>query len=89
MEGTSVDNETRTGTITVIPFNSWGSSANYDRSGSASSDWITVPVTDASTTKICVYVYYCQFSSQGTDMWGYDRTPNVEAKWTDIPIPKY
>ena len=76
------------GNIKVVSFDKWKNSASSDRSETASSAWITVPVSSASATSVDLSVYYWQTNSKGTDMYKYDGTPCVKATWT-VDIPAY
>jgi uncharacterized repeat protein (TIGR02543 family) len=76
------------GNVKVVSFDKWKNSASSDRSETASSAWITVPVSSASATSVDLSVYYWQTNSNGTDMYKYDGTPCVKATWT-VNIPAY
>ena len=72
--------------VTVAGFNLWGGSANYERSSTGETDWITVSV-GAQTTSVSVSAYHYQANYYGTDMVAYGVTP-YNGTWT-VSIPAY
>ena len=93
MPGTPPDKETQTGEVTVVAFNEWGNPNSPERSKTASSNWITVPLTDASTSTLTLYVYYSQYNYHNEDVFFFEPrgtfAHNVELYNWIISIPKY
>ena len=74
------------GNVKVVSFDAWKNTSSSERSKTASSSWVTVPLSSADDTSIDLSVYYWQTNSKGTDMYKYDGTPCVKATWT-VAIP--
>ena len=74
--------------IKIVSYGEWKNSASSDRSKTASTGWITVPVSSASETSLNLSIYYWQINSNGLDMYKYDGTPGVKTTWT-VDIPAY
>ena len=77
-----------TKSVTVLPFNTWKSQVDYERSsGEKCTDWITVPLNTTNATTVNVAIYYYQFNSNGTDM-KYNGTETVSTTW-NVSVPAY
>lgn len=72
----------------VARFNTWASSASYDRANTGRSDWITIPLDTTEATTFYMNVYYWMTNLDGTDMHYYDGAPCVDTIWL-IDIPEY
>ncbi len=76
-----------TGNVQILKQGAWGSTSSSTRSATASSGWITVPVSTTDATAVAFNVYYFQANSNGTDI-----TPtyasNMSAYWW-VNIPAY
>ena len=87
--GTPQPQETPTGEVTIIPFREWQAQVDYTRNATAYSAWITVPLADASSDRLNMWVDIWWFNSNGTNMYNYDGTNGVRKLFENIPIPKY
>ncbi len=76
------------GTVNVVPFNSWKNKVSYNRSLTGETGWVTVPLNTQDATTLDLTVYYWQENSGGTDMCKYYGYSGVYETWT-INIPSY
>lgn len=76
-----------TGNVNIVRQGTWGSASSSTRSGTASSGWITVPLSTTNATTVNLSAYYYQANYNGTDI-----TPayanNMSATWA-VAIPAY
>ncbi len=86
--GTPQAEETSTGRVEVLPFNAWKTDVNYERSVTVYSDWITVPLTNASTNRLNWWMDQGFFNSHGTNAAPWGAT-GLQKLFEGIPIPKY
>ncbi len=79
-----------TGNVKVINQGAWGYTTSSTRSGTASSGWITIPLSTTNATSVDLSIYYYQANSNGTDMSNYAGayTSNLSTTWA-IAIPAF
>lgn len=76
-----------TGNVKVVSQGTWSSASSSARSGTASSGWITVPLSTTNATSVNLSVYYYQANYNGTDM-SSSGTDNLSTTWS-IAVPAY
>ncbi len=77
-----------TGTVTVVPWGEWQTSSTT-KSATATSDWITVPLSTTNATTVPLEVYYWQVNWSGDNMSGSsDPGPDMYDKWS-IAVPAF
>ncbi len=76
-----------TGNVTVVPWGSWQAAADYDRSATAASNWMTVSLNTTNATSVNVSLYYWQANYNGTDLSGSGYA-NFSATWA-VGIPAF
>lgn len=78
-----------TGTVVLNSYgNAWSSYTSSARTVSATSSWITVPLSTTNATTVSLDIYYYQVNSNGTDMSKNYGEGDVDATWS-ISIPAY
>lgn len=77
-----------TGVVQVNAAGTWKNSTGSDRTSSATSGWITVPLSTTGATSVNLSVYYYQVNYNNLDMNKYDGTAALNTTWA-IPIPAY
>lgn len=63
-----IESPVKSGNKQFVSFGTWGSSVNYDRSATGTTDWVTISLNTTNQTSTWIQVYYFQTNSPGTDM---------------------
>ncbi len=76
----------KSGTLEIVPFNTWKNISSANRSLTKTSAWMTVPLSTAAATTVSLKIYYWQVNSGGTDMTANYDYHGINTTWTvDIP----
>lgn len=73
----------KTGAVQIVKFGTWSNSSSKTRSATATSDWVTVPVSTTNATSLSIDIHYYQVNSPGSKM-GTD----MKTTW-QMEIPAY
>lgn len=73
----------KTGAVQIVKFGTWSNSSSKARSATATSDWVTVPVSTTNATSLSIDIHYYQVNSPGSKM-GTD----MKTTW-QMEIPAY
>ena len=80
---------TSLGNIAIVGSWEWHDQVNYDRTKTASTDWVRVSVGTTDATSISVDAYFYDANANGTELTGHpEASPSRSFSWT-MNIPAY